>query len=392
MKYEGRDLVAMGLFICSRCIYDETIGGIEFDSEGVCNYCRGIERVKGEYGTESKLGFDNWERIVEEIRCAGRDKPYDVVVGVSGGTDSSYMLHLAREYSLRPLAVHYDNTWNTAIATQNIGAVTNALDVDLRTHVCDASESVDIFRAFFFAGVPEIDGPTDLAINEVLYRAARWAGVKYILEGHSFLAEGISPLGRSYIDGAYVQGIQRRFGSMPIRTYPNMGFWKFLYWSAFRQIQRVRPFWYLPYTKSDARLLLEREYGWTDYGGHHLENRMTAFNHSYYQPTKFSVDQRNNSLSAACRAGLMTREKALAELATPPQMEDNLVEYVRKRFRITSWEWDRVMQATPTSYQDHKTYKRRFELFRPVFARLVASGNVPESFYMKYCFPQKAAS
>lgn len=387
--YEGRDLHGMGLRICSRCIYDESIHGIEFDLTGLCNYCYQIERLRKEYGTGRKDGIKKFEDMVKEIKRNGTGKLYDVVIGVSGGTDSSYMLHLARHYGLRPLAVHYDNTWNTAVATQNISAVTSALDIDLSTHVCDAVESTDIFRSFFLAGVPEIDGPTDLAITEVLYRAAARHGIRYVFEGHSFLTEGISPLGRSYIDGAYVAGIHERFGSVPMRTYPNMKFWRFLYWSSFRQIQRVRPFWFLPYSKATARTLLEMQYGWKDYGGHHLENRMTAFNHSYYFPTKFGVDQRNNSLSAACRAGVISREDALAELASPPHMETNLLGYVQKRFGIDEDEWLAIMMAHPNSYRDYRTYKKRFEMFRPLFAQLVKSGRVPESFYLKYCFPQK---
>lgn len=388
--YAGRDLRGLGLKICSRCIYDESIDAIEFDIGGVCNYCQQVDRLKKEYGTGSQLGIRTFEGIVDEIRRAGHGKPYDVVVGVSGGTDSSYMLHLACGYGLRPLAVHYDNTWNTAVATQNIGAVTRALDVDLSTHVCDASESADIFRSFFLAGVPEIDGPTDLAINEVLYRAAAKRGIKYVFDGHSFISEGISPLGRSYCDGAYIADIHKKFGSVPMRTFPNMGFWRFLYWAAFQKIHRIRPFWYLPYTKSEGRSLLEEEYGWTYYGGHHLENRMTAFNHSYYFPTKFEVDQRNNSLSASCRAGLITRDEALAELAGPPHIEGDLLEYVRKRFGMSEETWSGVMAEQPRTYRDYRTYKKRFEAFRPVFARLVSSGKVPESFYLKYCFPQES--
>ena len=86
----------------------------------------------------------------------------------------------------------------------------------------------------------------------------------------------------------------------------------------FKRIKKIRPLWYINYSKPAAREFLEKEFGWTYYGGHHLENRMTAFNHSVYFPQKFGIDQRNNSLSAAVRSGIMSREEALAEYATPP--------------------------------------------------------------------------
>ena len=80
-------------------------------------------------------------------------------------------------------------------------------NVDLDTYVIDNKESNDIFKAFLKAGVPELDGPTDIALAEVLYRAASKFGIKYVLEGHSYKAEGISPLGIMYVDGKYISDI-----------------------------------------------------------------------------------------------------------------------------------------------------------------------------------------
>lgn len=37
--------------VCSRCIHDSTIAGIEFDHEGVCSHCRQIDALAGQYGT-----------------------------------------------------------------------------------------------------------------------------------------------------------------------------------------------------------------------------------------------------------------------------------------------------------------------------------------------------
>lgn len=82
-------------------------------------------------------------------------------------------------------------------------------------------------------------------------------------------------------------------------------------WTLFKRIKKVRPLWYIDYSKQEAREYLEEEFDWKYYGGYHLENRMTAFMHSYYLPKKFNNDQRNNSLSAAVRAGKMTRQEAL---------------------------------------------------------------------------------
>jgi N-acetyl sugar amidotransferase len=373
--------------ICKRCIYDERVSSISFDSEGVCNYCRQIDNLSIIYGSGAPKGEQQFETIVEEIRRAGRGKRYDCVVGVSGGTDSSYMVYLAKKWGLRPLAVHYDNTWNTAIATQNISKVLRALDVDLYTHVVNNKESDDIFRAFFYAGVAEIEAPTDLALAETMYRAAYKYGVKYILEGHSFVTEGITPVGRNYFDGKYIQSIHRRFGKLPMQTYPLMTFGRFIWWTCFVRIRKVRPFWYIKYSKEHAKEFLEREYGWEYYGGHHLENRMTAFFHSIYAPNKFNSDFRNNTLSALVRNGSLGRDEALLIYSTPPKVEPGLLQYFRKRLGLTESEYDRIMTMPPRSWQDYPTYKKRFEMLRPLFSVLAKYNLVPMSFYIKYCFP-----
>ena len=88
-----------------------------------------------------------------------------------------------------------------------------------------------------------------------------------------------------------------------MKSYPLMTFERMLFWSVAARIRKIRPFWYMEYSKEAARALLEREYGWEYYGGHHLENRMTAFFHSVYAPQKFDSDFRNNTPLRACPPG-----------------------------------------------------------------------------------------
>jgi N-acetyl sugar amidotransferase len=380
---------SIGLKVCRRCIYDERVDSIVFDEHGVCNYCLQIDRLTQEYGTGTERGQRKMAAIVDEIKQVGAGKQYDCVIGVSGGTDSSYMVYLAKEWGLRPLAVHYDNTWNTAISTQNIRKVLAALEVDLYTHVVDNKESDDIFRAFFFGGVAEIEAATDLALAETMYRAASKYGIKYVLEGHSFVTEGITPVGRNYFDGQYIRSIHRRFGSRPMKTYPLMTFSRFLWWSCGARIRKIRPFWYIDYNKEDARAFLEKEYDWKYYGGHHLENRMTAFFHGIYAPQKFNADFRNNTLSALVRNGKMSREDAWAEYNTAPKVEKELLAYFKKRLGLSDEEYERVMNSPPKSWHEYPTYKKRFERLRPLFAILAKRNLVPMSFYLKYCFPAR---
>lgn len=377
-----------GKIICSRCIYDDRTPSITFDENGVCNYCKMVDDLVEEYQTGLPEGEARINEIIEQIKKEGKGKKYDCVIGVSGGTDSSYMVYWAIKKGLRPLAVHYDNTWNTSIATENIKKVLGKLNVDLYTHVIDNKESDDIFKSFFKAGVPEIEASTDLALAETLYRAAAKYKVKYVLEGHSFIAEGITPLGKNYFDGKYIKTIHKRYGSLPMKTYPLMTFYQFLKWTLFGRIKKIRPLWYIKYSKEEARTFLEKEYDWEYYGGHHLENRMTSFFHSIYCPQKYNIDYRNNSLSASVRSGNMDRDEAIEEYYhTDPYIEPELLNYFKKRLNLADEEYEKIMNEEPRYWYEFPTYKSRFEKLRPLFYLLMKADLVPRSFYMKYCFP-----
>jgi N-acetyl sugar amidotransferase len=373
--------------ICSRCIYDSKIPNIYFDEEGICNYCKQIEKLEMQFSTGKPEGEKLLQKIIETIKVRGKNKKYDCIIGVSGGTDSSFMLLKSKEWGLRPLAVHYDNTWNTSTATENIRKVTSKLKIDLFTYVIDNKEADDIFRAFLLAGVPEFDASTDMAFAQVLRMVAAKYGVKYILEGHSFKAEGISPQGNNYFDGKYIKDIHRKYGRIHMKTYPLMTFFQFMKWVLFYRQQFIRPLWYIDYSKSMARDRLVKEAGWEYYGGHHLENRATNFLHTIYNPQKFGIDNRNLSLAAEVRSGILDRDKALELYNSPLGTDPELVEYVKKRMGFSDEQFNNILHGPKRTFRDFKTYKKRFERLRPLFKILANSNLVPMSFYLKYCFP-----
>ena len=85
----------------------------------------------------------------------------------------------------------------------------------------------------------------------------------------------------------------------------------------------------------------------------------------------------------------MTREAALKIYAKKPTVEDGLIDYTKKRLGLNDEEFEKIMKEKASHWSDYKTYKKRFELFRPLFAILAKSNLVPTSFYLKYCFPVK---
>jgi hypothetical protein len=166
--------------VCSRCVMDDTVKGITFDEKGECTFCKIHDDLEYKFPLNVETP-NRLQALVDKIKNDGKGKKYDCIVGVSGGRDSTYTLYNAVKLGLRPLAVHFDNGWNSEIAVQNIKNATEILNVDLHTHVADWEEFKDLQRSFLFASVPDAEVPTDWVIFSVLFAEAAQYNVKYIV-------------------------------------------------------------------------------------------------------------------------------------------------------------------------------------------------------------------
>jgi N-acetyl sugar amidotransferase len=370
--------------VCTRCIYDEHIPDISFDEHGVCNYCRQHDMLEREYPT-GEQGEKILQDLAEKIKkTTDPKKKYNVIVGVSGGCDSSYLLWKTIQLGLKPIAVHFDNTWNSKTAVENIHNIIKKLGVDLFTLVVNNEEYNDIFRSFLKASVPDIDTPSDLGLAATHYIAAEKLGIKYIFEGHSFRTEGISPPGWFYIDGRYIKTVHDAFGIKKMKTFPNMSLGKFLKWTIFNNVKKIRPLYYMDYDKEKTKQFLMTELGWKWYGGHHMENRTSYFTNNYYLPTKFKIDLRYSEFSALVRTGQMSRDEALLRIKESKPIDKGLIDEVKKRLGFSDAEFQAIMEMPRKYYTDYRTYKQTFESLKPLFWMMYKANLVTKSFYMKY--------
>src|SRR3990167_1292129 len=153
--------------ICARCVLDTTIPEIRFDEEGVCQFCKIHDDLEKEFPL-NEHGQKKLKELIAKIKREGKGKPYDIIIGVSGGRDSTFGLYTAVKLGLRPLAVHFDNGWNSEIAVTNIKRAASKLDVDLETYVVDWEEFKDLQKSFLKASVSDAEIPTDVAIHGLL--------------------------------------------------------------------------------------------------------------------------------------------------------------------------------------------------------------------------------
>jgi N-acetyl sugar amidotransferase len=345
---------------------------IRFDADGVCNHCSQLLDVLSSMPAPD-VRRRQLERVVQGIREHGRRRPFDCVLGVSGGVDSSYVVHLARSMGLRPVAVHLDNGWDSELAVNNIERLLKNLDVELRTDVLDWDEFRDLQRAMLRASVPDVEIPTDHAIIAVLYQTAARYHIP-IITGTNVVTEGILPTSWTYGigDWKYISGIHAKYGSRNITCFPHFTRNKLMYYTFVLGIESIAILDYVEYSRDSAIELLKDKCGWRSYGGKHHESIFTRFLQGYILPRKFGIDKRRAHLSTLICSGQTTRDKALEVMNDPPYpdaLAQEDLEYVTKKLGFEPAAFLHIMSEMPRTYRDYPTYldATRLDTFRRTF-------------------------
>jgi N-acetyl sugar amidotransferase len=360
----------MNYQICTKTVLDTTYPGISFDSEGVCSQYWDYQNVVKPNWHPDEAGRQVLERRVEEIKKNGRGRDFDCLLGLSGGVDSSYMLHMmVKEFGLRPLVFHVDGGWNSELSVHNIHVLVDKLGLDLYTEVINWEEMRDFQLAWFKSGVPHIDIPQDHAFVAVLYKFAEKYGIKTILNGGNIATECvIMPFQYYYwgTDMSQIRDVIRRFGTVPMRTYPFSSVYRHkLYLRYLKGVKVFKPLNYMPYSKQIAIDLLQQEYGWKPYPQKHFESRFTRFYEGYWLPTRFDFDVRRCQLSSLILTGQISRDEALRELESPPYDEDSArqdFEYIATKLRISPEQLREYHTMPKHYYSDYRSQHKILSL------------------------------
>jgi N-acetyl sugar amidotransferase len=363
---------------CVTCVMDSSDPDIFFNEKGVCSHCLAYPKRKAAFVPDEHQGKALLDKMVQECKSAGKNKPYDCVIGVSGGVDSSYVAYLVNQLGLRPLAVHLDNGWNSELAVSNIRNLLQKLGIELHTYVLDWESFLDLQLAFLKASTPDSEIPSDHAIVSLMRSIADKEGVP-VIWGVNFSSEAILPQAWSqgHMDWTYIKNVHKEFGKKKLINYPHYSVWKLIWYNRFRRQKLYNILNYIPYNKEDAKQILMKETGWRDYGGKHYESTYTKIFQSYILPVKFNFDKRKAHYSSLILAGQMSREQALELLKTNPFNENTIqseIEFLAKKLQITVDDFTEIMNTAPKKYSDFKShwpdYVKKAE--KAVFKRIIA--------------------
>jgi N-acetyl sugar amidotransferase len=362
---------------------DTTAPDIRFDEQGECSYCKLHDKLWALYPVNAETE-ESLKRIARKIQAQGRGRPHDCVVGVSGGRDTSYCLYKACEVGLRPLAVHFDNGWDSEVSKSNLRRLCGKLGVDLHTIIADWDESRELTNSTIRALVPYIDLTDDVGIASALYRTAAKEGIRWIIYSHSFRAEGINPLKWNYVDARFVRHLIKRFCRVPLKKFQNVDIHHFLYWILIKRIRilTITNF----YLDSDPQIdqFLKDEFGWEETGGWHFDNEIFGLQ-CYYSRRKFGIDWRTVEFSALIRSGVMTRDEAVAKLREIPPIErEEIVQYGLKKQGISPQEFEEILNGPQKYFTDYPSYYPLLSLFKGPIKLLGRMNVLPPYTYEKY--------
>lgn len=353
--------------ICSKTVMDNIADpNITFDENGVCNYWYDYHKKAKEKVFHGAIGKELLTQKIAEIKAYGKNKKYDCLIGLSGGVDSTYIAYLVKKHGLRPLAVHFDNGWNSEIAVQNINNIIDKLQCDLFTLVVDWDEFKDLQLAYLKAGVVDIEVLTDHAIFGTLNKLAKKNDIKYVISGANIETEYLLPKAWIFnkLDAVNIKAIHHQFGNVPLKTYPLLKEFNKRYYQKFLKLEYVAPINFERYEKEKVKQLISEELNWKDYGGKHFESVFTKFYQAYILPTKFKIDKRKAHLSNLICSNQLSREEALAELEKPiydPLELSKDMDYVLKKFGLTQQFFDEIMSKEPVPHTNYDYDQGFFE-------------------------------
>lgn len=357
---------------CNSCVMDTSDKTLTFDENGICSRCNEFEQRIAKEWNYGKGHEEELKKILIEIKESGKGKKYDCILGLSGGLDSSYLLHLAvKEWKLRPFVFHVDAGWNLPVAESNVRKLCDGLNVELHIEKLDFEDMRQMQLAFFKTGHAGLDAPQDHAFIAQVDKWSEELGVKYILNGYNISTEIIANPASWYegagptADKTYIKDVLKKHGGYRTKNYTYTTGFKHKFWLPYiKGVKTVTLLNYVPFTKKEMIETLVNEYGYKPYKQKHFEDLLTKFLEGYWLPTRFGYDIRKAQLSSLVLTGQMSRDEALDILSRPSLTEEeckDLFSQVAQKLQITEEELQSYY-ALPKKYIKYKNNNWVFNL------------------------------
>jgi tRNA(Ile)-lysidine synthase TilS/MesJ len=367
---------------CVRCVLPEGYPGATFDSEGVCTYCRIFENRWKDYRPRNRE-----DEFINLFRRADGNGFQKALVGLSGGKDSCYTLHMMAKYGIPVIAYTYDNGFLSEGARDNIDRFVQRLE---HRYVSVGDEvNRQVYRALLKNGCSDFCMPCANGALAQAFELARKENVGFIVWGLSPRTEPILPLEMlNAYDFRFMADAVRSNGATPnLRPFANCGLMKAFYLTFIKRLRIVFLPEYIEWNEDEICRLLQEEYGWVDYGKGkpHFDcvaNRAV----DYFMYRRLGVSKGAEKLSVMVRCGQLSRSEALEALAREEITEEprESVDAICERLGLTRDDLAPLLEGSAKDYTQFRSYASLFRALSGVFWLTFKMGFTSESLYQKY--------
>lgn len=315
------------------------------------------------------LGEEKLLTIFESAKSTNAE--YDALVPISGGKDSTYILHLAvNVYKLNVLTMTYDNGLLSDIALQNIESAIKATGVK---HVFSRTNSMvqnKIYRhTFLHAG--DICGACDIATKAHIFKVAQDHKTPIILlgtsplENDSFVPDSIQDIERFKYIMKSADGIAKK-EIKEFLIYPNLNLLRLSYYKhTGRFAKEVQPLFYIdnPTDRQMGEIITEHM-GWREDKSREYSKHFDCIAEpltNYVRNKIYGYDRRVCQYSNMIRYNEITREKA-SELFRTDNIESKPVNYQRvlSQLNLTDENLDAIVKNSPMKFEKHTSKMNKF--------------------------------
>ena len=188
----GAQMHAQDVKRCTRCAMPETYPDVVFDDDGVCNLCRFYDENWAEWMASPELQKRSEAKLRSIFSAAQRKgKPYDALIGISGGKDSSYMLYLLREvYDLKVMTFTKDGGFLAEDAKRRIDELVRVFDVP---HIYVNDALAPELSGAFMKQTGNFCAPCELSTFNLSAIVAREYDIPLLVIGSSSRTEAAPP-------------------------------------------------------------------------------------------------------------------------------------------------------------------------------------------------------
>ena len=318
--------------ICPCCVMDTKADpSMVIEANGKCERCNMYENTVAASWNHGRGHEKELQDLLAKIKKAGEGKKYDCLIGLSGGFDSTYVLHMAiKEWGLRPMVFHVDSGFDLPLGVHNIRAICDKLGVDLKVAKIDQEDMRNFQLAMFRTGMACLDIPQDHAFVQMVEQFAVDNDIKYILNGENISTEAFTNpahwgtvYGGGATDPVFLNDVIKKHSPAPLKNYKFTNTYRRKLWLPYiKGVKVVKPLNLIPYDYDAIKKTLFDEYGYIAYPQKHFESLITKFVEGWWYPKRFGYDVRNHQLSSLVVTGQLSREEALERLSKPPVTEE----------------------------------------------------------------------